>query len=581
MTKNHKNTIYHILYGIMMLVIAFMIVWSYAHYEGPSIIEESFPEPLNFAEGWVDINKTAVDPSNLRDMDGTNVYEEFSIFHSIPEDITEGQYLCFRSKNIFFAVYMDGELVYEPYIQQNVMYTKSLGTRWNYVPIYTENAGKQIELRITKVYESGNSCIDHLCIGEPARAIMDTIGDKLVAFITCIFILFVGIILCIADIPVNFNIRKNHELLYLGLFSISTATWCLSETFLLQYYLGDSRTMQLLSCGSLMLIAIPMILYLNAAFGFKNRKSVPLLIGFSFISFALCIILHFTKIADFHETLHFTHIVLLVAAVVLFYIIIRYSYIMGKKSTKNMYRILSGIGLTCLSLATAIDLIRYYTGSSTDTAMGIRIGFLVFIICFGSASLEKTMNVVKLGVQTEFISQLAYKDGLTRIGNRTAFEEDLTDLEKIKDTLPGIGIIMFDVNDLKYVNDNLGHNVGDKLLLESASLIKEAFSYKNCKCFRIGGDEFAVLLRGEQVKINCKNGIEDFKKAMKAYNAQPDREFRISIAEGYALYDKTQTDKTLSDIYQQADQMMYENKKQIKAAQMPPAEYYRNLKMSR
>ena len=60
------------------------------------------------------------------------------------------------------------------------------------------------------------------------------------------------------------------------------------------------------------------------------------------------------------------------------------------------------------------------------------IGLLIFIICYGSSSLEKTINAVKLGVQAEFVSQLAYRDGLTGIGNRTAFQEHLVDLEKIK-----------------------------------------------------------------------------------------------------------------------------------------------------
>ena len=57
---------------------------------------------------------------------------------------------------------------------------------------------------------------------------------------------------------------------------------------------------------------------------------------------------------------------------------------------------------------------------------------MLFILCFGSSSLEKTINAVKLGVQSEFVAQLAYLDGLTRIGNRTSFEEHLVDLEKIK-----------------------------------------------------------------------------------------------------------------------------------------------------
>lgn len=570
-----KNRVYHILYGIMVLILAIVIIWPGIQYEGPSIIEESFPETIDFSEGWVDAEGNEVDTAKLRDLEGTEVYQEFSVFHDIPEDLPEGQYLCFRSKNVFFQMYIDGELVYEPYVPENVMYTKSPGTRWNYVPIDSENAGKQLEFRITKVYESGTSSLDHLCMGEPARAIMDTIEGKLVAFITCILMLFVGAILIIADIPINMSTRKNHELMYLGLFAVSIATWCLAETHLLQIYLGDSRVMQLVSCCSLMMIAIPMVLYLDAAFGFRKRKVLLCMVGISFAEFIVCMVLHFARIADVHETLKLSHVVLFLCAVILFYTIARNSFTMGKNSTKNIYRILRGIGLSSLSVATVIDIFRFYKGYGSDSAMFVRIGLLIFILCFGSSSLEKTINAVKLGVQTEFVSQLAYKDGLTRIGNRTAFEEHLIELEKVKDAIPAVGIVMFDVNDLKYVNDNLGHHEGDGLLLESAALIKDSFVEVNGECFRIGGDEFVVLLSGDEVKERCEAGIATFKEAMKGYNSQPNPEFRISIADGYAIYDKTQEGKKLMDIYQMADMQMYENKKQIKAAQVPPEEFYR------
>lgn len=570
-----KNRIYHIIYGIMVATVFVMIGWVFAHYEGPSIVEESFEEPLDFSTGWVLEDGSEVDMSGLKYLEDVGVYEEFSAFHDIPEDLMEGQYLCFRSKNVFFSVYFDGELVYEPYVPESKVYTKSSGTRWNYVPITMEDAGKQIEFRITKVYESGRSSIDNLYIGQPARTIMDLVEEKLVAFITCILTLFVGFVLIIVDIPINMRAQKNHELLYLGLFSVSVATWCLAETHLLQFYLGDSRMMQMVSCCSLMLISIPMTLYLDAAFGFRKRGAMMGMVAVSFLNFVVAIILHFTKIADVHETLYFSHVVLVMSAVVLFYTIIRNTFTMGKSATRNVYRILRGVGLSGLSIATVIDIYRYYKGTGNDTAMFVRIGLLIFIVCFGSSSLEKTINAVKLGVHMEIVSQLAYRDGLTRIGNRTAFEEQLVDLEKQKDELAAVGIIMFDVNDLKYVNDNFGHRTGDNMLVASAGLIEQAFVEQQGECYRIGGDEFAVLLSGDNVQERYDRGIVFFRELMNQHNEQPDKEFRISIAHGFAFYDKSQQGKMLMNIYQQADMLMYEDKKQIKRCQTAPEDYYR------
>ena len=93
-------------------------------------------------------------------------------------------------------------------------------------------------------------------------------------------------------------------------------------------------------------------------------------------------------------------------------------------------------------------------------------------------------------------------------------------------------------------------------------------------CYRIGGDEFVVILNGEDVEGRCERAVSAFREGMEQYNAVKDQPFRISIASGYAVYDKGQEDEMLMDVYQQADVRMYENKKQIKSAQVRPEEYY-------
>ncbi len=559
-----SNFKYHIMYGVLVLFLSFTLIWLFAHSEGQSVIDESFRETVDFSSGWELESGEIVDLSKIGSLQMIDIYEEFSACHTIPDDLEEGQYLCFRSKNVFFKVYLDEELIYEPSVPESKLYTDSPGTNWNYVKLLKEYAGKRLEFRLMKVYESGSSSIDYLCLGEPARTIMDVIKGKLVAFITCILTLFVGVVLIILDIPINMRKQKNHELLYLGLFSLSVATWCLAETYLLQFYFGNSRIIQILSCSSLMLISIPMILYLDVAFGLQKRIATNVMVYISFGIIVLQLFLHLTKIADLHETLHFTHAVLVMAALALIYTIVRNTVNAHKLYTKNVYSILRGIGLIGLSVATGLDVVRFYLAKGSDSAMFVRIGLLIFIICFGSSSLEHIMSVIKMSAQAELISKLAYQDGLTRIGNRTAFEERLTELEKIKDEVQAIAVVMFDVNDLKKINDGMGHQVGDLMLVETAVKMNDAFTEQNGECFRIGGDEFVVLLSGENVQQRYDAGIEWFTKLLEEYNEKNDTQFKISIAYGCSIYDSTQSDKTLADIYKQADMLMYENKRLIK-----------------
>ena len=363
-----RNRIYHILYSIMVVLFVVVLVWLGSRYEGESIIDESFTESVDFSTGWTLEDGSDVDTSDLRTLEGTEVNKAFSVYNRVPENWEEGQHLCFRSKNVYYKVYLDGELIYDPYVPQSKIYPKSFGTRWSYVPISVEDVGKQIEIEIIMAYESERASIDNIFIGQPAKVIMDTVEEKLVAFITSILLLFVGVLLIVADIPINMRAEKNHELLYLGAFSVSIATWCLAETHLLQYYIGDSRIVQIISCYSLMLIGIPLVLYLDAAFGFRRRAIVAGMVGASFVSYVIIIFLHLTKIADVRETLGYTHIILIMSAIALLYTITKNTFGMRRKLSQNIYRILRAIGLCGLSFATLIDLWRFYQGSSNDSA---------------------------------------------------------------------------------------------------------------------------------------------------------------------------------------------------------------------
>lgn len=571
--KEKQKKIYEILYLIMLVVIFGIILWMILHFDGPDAISEHSAVPVSFEEGWITADGSRVDLGRLTDSPLAEPNRPFSIYNTLPEQLGDNQFFCFRSKNIYYKVYINGKPVYNPYIPESQLYNETFGTRWNYIPLAASDGGKEIELRITTVYDSSRTGLSYVCLGSSAYFILDTIQNRMVAFITCILILFVGIVLMIADIPINLQTKKNHELLYLGLFAVSIAIWCLSETNILQLFIGDSRMLSVLSCCSLMLIPIPMVLYLDSAFGFRNRFMVPSISLLSFSCFAICTALHFLKLADFHETLKVTHIVLGASAIVLFYTIIRHSLIKGKSPAKNIYRVLRGIGLSSISIATGIDIFRFYRQIGNDSAMFVRIGILIFIICYGTSSLEKTINAVRLGIQTEFVSQLAYRDGLTGIGNRTAFQEHLVSLEAQKNELEAVGILMFDVNDLKFVNDYFGHHAGDTMLIQSAKMIEEAFAPLNCDCYRIGGDEFSVLLSGEQVQQRCEQGLQIFLASLSRYNQNPEKPFRISIAQGYALYDHN-TSKKLMDVYQQADNRMYSNKKWLKNHQPKMEELY-------
>ena len=149
-------------------------------------------------------------------------------------------------------------------------------------------------------------------------------------------------------------------------------------------------------------------------------------------------------------------------------------------------------------------------------------------------------------------------DALTGVKNRHAYLVAETQMDrKIADhRQPPFAIVIFDVNDLKKVNDTVGHQAGDQYLRDACGIICDTF--KHSPVFRVGGDEFAVIVQGKD--YDC---IEGLLGKMSAYNAEASRIGGIVIACGCAKYED---DACVATVFDRADHKMYENKNALKSA---------------
>ena len=155
----------------------------------------------------------------------------------------------------------------------------------------------------------------------------------------------------------------------------------------------------------------------------------------------------------------------------------------------------------------------------------------------------------------------ANHDSLTGLRNTTSYKRWVAEFdEEIVNETATFGVAVFDLNCLKETNDTYGHDVGDKLIASSAKLISDVF--KRSPVFRIGGDEFVVVLRNKDLEEHkelfarldslCANTIIEEKGKI-----------FISIARGFALFDKDK-DFCFADVFKRADNAMYENKRKSK-----------------
>lgn len=563
----NRDMKYYTLYGIIIITYIVLIVAAFGALRDSSFFKRLSHGVINLDDGWYLEDGGEADIKHLNENAGAGKNKQFSVFHTLPEELDSNLSLIFRSKNAPFKLYIDGELRYEPYVRENPIYTKSYGSGWHIIELSPADSGKILELRTTTVYEKERSSYDSFKIDSGASLILSILNDRIAAVVTSILLIFTGILLVIADIPINRLQKKNHELLFLGMFALSIAFWCLAETNIIQLFISNFPAVQIVSYLSLMLIPIPGMLYLNEVFKPKRKPLIYIIIIGSSAEFFVCLILNLLDILDYRETLRVTHIMLGLTAIAIISGVCQKLVEIAKTKTGIFYLVLRVIGISSLGFGAIADLIRFYKSSSVDTALFTRSAILIFISCYGASSLDQTVEAVKAGARNKFISQLAYIDGLTGIGNRTAFQEHLSELDEKKLDTKEIGIIMCDVNDLKKVNDNLGHHFGDELLLNSAKIINSAFGSRNSRCFRIGGDEFVVVIKDENVKKIYEGSLDNFNSSIISFNQKKEFPFSISIATGFSMYDQKQNEGlSLNDVLKEADLLMYENKKKMKAS---------------
>lgn len=161
------------------------------------------------------------------------------------------------------------------------------------------------------------------------------------------------------------------------------------------------------------------------------------------------------------------------------------------------------------------------------------------------------------------INDMAFVDSLTGLKNRTALAEweKRINLKIEERGMKDFAIVFADVNNLKEANDVFGHESGDILLNDAAKQIGNVF--KHSPVFRIGGDEFVVILDGADF-VNVYALLDELEERTKSVSViNSDKYGRISIACGVSFFDY-ERDTCFQDVLKRADGIMYEKKKEMK-----------------
>ena len=170
---------------------------------------------------------------------------------------------------------------------------------------------------------------------------------------------------------------------------------------------------------------------------------------------------------------------------------------------------------------------------------------------------------MSLREREELLHLSANRDSLTGLRNTTSYTAWVDKFDKeIADKNAEFGVIVLDLNELKSANDKYGHDVGNKLIVAAAKLISDTF--KRSPVFRIGGDEFLVVLQNKDLEDYEKLLIQFNSKCANTYIEAKGEKIPISVANGFAMFDIGK-DLHFENVFKRADDAMYENKRKSKA----------------
>ena len=446
--------------------------------------------------------------------------------------------LIFYTVHQYVDVYINGELVYSLHSDEGNRVAHSVSSNWITVPVHPFGSGQTISVVITPVYKSAQKRVPEFLIGTRYDVFSKQIKKDAAEMILSILCIVVGIF--ILGVECYMRLRKSKSssgIAFIGNFSILLGIWRITDTRSAALFFPQS-TMLLgyITIGVLCLLSVPLLLSIKKQF--EGTFDVPLVVTSIFASaIALSVLIcQLSGFAEFKETLTLTLVLLIVSGVAVLTAIVFFII-----KNKEKRKVIKNLVIYSVLLVTGVlaDFIMFFVKGNSAGLMFVMISFLICAVILMVKSIIETGKIAYTDIQTGLINRARWDELMSR--NTT----------NIKD----IGLMMLDLNQLKKINDSVGHHAGDILIFNFANILRNTLP-KNSVICRWGGDEFTIMLLGTSSE-NIEQYLNDLHKAADEYNAGEN--YKIHFAGGYAL-SNDYPDLTLWELLKKADQMMYANK---------------------
>ncbi|MBN3490438.1 GGDEF domain-containing protein [Acholeplasma equirhinis] len=498
--------------------------------------------PNGMDEGWVYNNQPITLPINLN----VEKHTPYEITHELSVDFNDQQFILFRTSLQDIKVYLEDVLIYEKTYGHNQL--EPYASTWHTIPVSNQSEGKILKIILVSPYSSMSGTVNEMFYGSEIMIYKYLMNTYMPRLALGVIVLTIGLIVMISNFFMSYARDKGY--VYMGLFAVTLSFWIIAESKMLQFFTGSQLLIGTLAYISIPIFPIPMIIYLTE-YVLKDYKKMLIWLKYLFVAHFIAItVLHFTGIQDYFETVIYSQLWIVVGI-----ILATVSLILDYKNHKNLESIKIFKSLIIIIIFGVFEFINFILGGFEYTSLYLSIGIVVIMAYILINYINYIVSRLKKSYETEVYQKLAYMDHVIQGKNRLAFEIDLdliyADDKKLKD----LRLILFDLDNLKKINDTFGHVAGDEAIKKAYDIMQEVFKDYGV-CYRIGGDEFACIYLNPNPSI-YEEKLVILEGLVKAVNKTTPYEFGISV--GSAIHREVTVDQT--ELFNLADTMMYQYRK--------------------
>lgn len=472
-----------------------------------------------------------------------------------PNDVFKGTpSLLFQIKYLNMEIYLDDVLL-AAYDTPENGFTVSSGTLYFFADLPPDWYGKELKVYCEPLLDDNvNHTFSAPEMGVRSDILFSKIYGELMTIVVDIAMAVLGVVLLCGGVVCFKNRSIRNPMVYTGFFAMFFAAYDLCLMVSTHLFIRNTYLLYTVELVSLMLVGVPLMLLSREYASNFGKSLLNVSTTFMLANFSVQIAIHFLFKYEFRQMLVFTHASLILGVVALVC-----GLLLGKDASVNRKRFV--MSTLPLVIGGFVDVIRFYLSWSQPLNLMFRLGTLFFVITQLLFIIQNYLAMCKVDVESEYLRTMAYKDSMTQLANRAAFDRDASALMANPGHSGSLWCVSVDVNDLKRLNDAEGHLAGDILIKKAAKVLNTVFG-KFGIIYRVGGDEFVVLLYNT-TQDNVSGLVERmFDEQNKSNVKKP----ILSMAAGASCYldsDNGNFDK----LYSRADAAMYEDKQRRKSAE--------------